>query len=269
MATLEIDVGNTRLKWRLRCADGEIFGAALVRRKFQSTSKLLEALSVQLGMLSTAESVNKVLVASVARGEVSASLAHWSMSEFRVSAEFAYVTPQCAGVSVGYEKPGQLGIDRWLAVLAAHSYPAGGAVIVDCGSAITVDVLKGDDHLGGYIVPGFRLMHDSLFKDTAQVRVTPDLELAGEPGRNTSDAVNSGLPLMVVGFVSEVLLRLASKGWWGEPFGARVFVTGGDGELVATLLKADSRLFNCDIAVVSDLVLDGLALVDTRQWPWE
>ncbi len=62
----------------------------------------------------------------------------------------------CAGVTSAYQQPQRLGVDRWLALLGGYSMGVTDAMIIDAGSAITVDLLKKDgQHLGGAILPGF------------------------------------------------------------------------------------------------------------------
>ena len=91
-----------------------------------------------------------------------------------------------------------LGVDRWLALLAAHRHaPTEPLMVLDCGSAITLDLLVvGGRHLGGYIVPGLALMRSSLLSETAGVAVEALSSVTSCPGRDTSTAVGHGLPLM-------------------------------------------------------------------------
>ncbi|MDP1069535.1 type III pantothenate kinase, partial [Klebsiella pneumoniae] len=72
---------------------------------------------------------------------------------------------------------GRMGVDRWLAMLAAWQRVGQSCWVVDCGSAITLDLLDAEGrHQGGYILPGLRLMQQSLLGNTAEVRVDRDVE---------------------------------------------------------------------------------------------
>lgn len=252
-AQLQIDVGNTRLKWRLRSKNEVAARGFLVWSDFSGPPELLAQLAVALA----GAAVESVLVSSVAAAEVAVAIDRWAREQFAVEARFAVVSPRAAGVDVGYDSPELLGVDRWLAVLAASAYQADGVVVVDCGSAVTVDVLCGSQHRGGYIVPGLRLMNAALFQDTARVRVVPDWQLSGLPGRDTASAVSSGLPLMVAGLVNEVWLRQLAQGGEGQHW--KVLLTGGDAPLLVSLLAG-----KMEVLVVEDLVLDGLLLAESR-----
>jgi len=75
------------------------------------------------------------------------------------------------GVTNSYSIPTKLGIDRWLAFLAAFKDANAPVVVIDIGTAMTVDVVDEDGaHLGGWISPGFRLMNLALTEHTALVR---------------------------------------------------------------------------------------------------
>lgn len=255
---LQLDVGNTRLKWRAVCGVEqtiELLGRGFcVRSDYESVDDLLSAVAGGLKSVVGAAAVAELQVSTVAEESLSVAVRQWGRQRWGVEAQFAYVSAGAAGVSVGYDDPKLLGVDRWLAVLAASRYDFEGVLVVDCGSAVTLDVLDGRRHCGGYIVPGLRLMNSALFGDTARVKVVADWSGSGEPGRDTSAAVNAGLPLMVVGFVLEVLGRQFRGGrdWV-------VLLTGGDAPLVSSMLPdAVEQL------VVDDLVLDGLLLADVR-----
>lgn len=266
MMILEVDIGNTRLKWRLRADAKTLFTEALVRDDYSSIDQLLLAVAGALSELQSSLMVDRVLVGSVATDEVAQVLARWSLDQYGIEAEFAYVTGCCAGVTVGYGEPARLGVDRWLAVLAASQERMDGVLIVDCGSAITVDVLHGDVHQGGYIVPGLKMMHHSLFANTAQVRAASSASVTREPGENTEAAVNNGLSLMVTGFLLAVVTDLSRAGWWALPGTHKVLVTGGDARRVVDMLSAAVEIKDYGIEIVDDLVLNGLDLVAKRHW---
>lgn len=273
---LQLDVGNTRLKWRLLafpCLQGDHLDAEgahvrpenllgrgfLVLADYKTIAAALAVLQQQVQQALLGRAITTLRAAIVAAEDVATAIDAWAQQAFAVQAQFAYVTAQAAGVTVGYDTPSMLGVDRWLAVLAASRYGSGGFVVVDCGSAVTVDLLSAGQHLGGYIVPGLRLMNRALFGDTARVKVAADWQTAEqtlEPGRNTAAAVTAGLPLMVVGLVQEVLRRQqnssASAHW-------KVLLAGGDARQLSALLPADM-----DWQLVDDLVLDGLLLAAVK-----
>ena len=101
--------------------------------------------------------------------------------------DIAKVVKQHSGVTIAYTKPHNLGVDRWLALLAAHHYVGqdigqdvgqgieqdveqGAAssswLIIDAGTAVTVDLMDKGKHLGGMIIPGLQLLRDSFYDKT-------------------------------------------------------------------------------------------------------
>jgi len=235
---LEIDMGNTRLKWRLLNAKGgRIDGGALSYDQVVLWSALLSDISS-----SGANQIVCVRVASVASVRRLDELRDWCRESFSVEPVVAAVKKDHAGVRVGYDEFSVLGVDRWLGMLAAHQLNPEGVLVIDCGSAITIDILRGGCHAGGYIVPGLRLMAGALFRDTDAIKV--DWSDGGQtsPGRNTAQAVNHGLLLMAASFIVEVQARENLP---------RLILTGGDATALAAVLCVENL-------VVPELVLDGL-----------
>ena len=135
-------------------------------------------------------------------------------------------------------------------VVAAHASQRGACCVVDCGTAITLDVLAGDGlHLGGLILPGITSMRRSLTKDTAGIR-----DVEGEPrillARSTGAAVAAGTLYAAVALVDRVVNDVANE--LHQPVAC--LITGGDAPQVRPLLAVHSVLRQ-------DLVLHGLALL--------
>lgn len=255
MTRLDVDIGNTRTKWRFGNTRGVAPGAVPP---------------------TLADLPDRVCIACVAaeRDEVGARFA----SAFGFQPEFAETTARLAGVTCGYESPGLLGVDRWLALVAAWNAARQPTVVADIGTAATLDfVLRDGRHVGGYIVPGLGTMVRTLARDTARVRLA-DERLGGErgssrretprertleaegaacgtlapgllPGRDTEQAVRRGTTAMLVAFVESSVARFSRE--VGEA--PVLFLTGGDAEDLAVRLSLPVR-------VEPDLVLDGLAL---------
>jgi type III pantothenate kinase len=133
---------------------------------------------------------------------------------------------------VDLEKPDHVGIDRLLDAVAARCVvPHGkGAVLIDAGSAVTVDWLD-EEHVfrGGSIFPGFRLMAESLHHYTALLPlVAVQSPVPPLPAPNTTQAMQVGIFLAVSGGIREAVRRLAE----GRPVPPQVLFTGGDSALV-------------------------------------
>jgi type III pantothenate kinase len=160
--------------------------------------------------------------------------------------------PFLAGVSNGYEDYARLGLDRWLAVVAAFNLAQKACLVLDLGTAVTSDFVDASgQHRGGFICPGLPLMRSQLQLHTRRIRyslVADALTSGWLPGRTTVDAVERGCALMLRSFaVGQVEL---AQEYFGKDF--VVFVTGGDAPLIEDVI-AECRL-------VPDLVFAGLAL---------
>ena len=159
----------------------------------------------------------------------------------------------CAGVDlpcplrIDYQTPRTLGADRWVGCVAAH-HDSGAAVVVDCGTATTCNIVDGDGVFrGGQIAPGLRAFVVGMQQLTpglpaARLDATP-LSLP----RSTQDAIDAGVLLGYCGLVERlVAAALAAIG-----VGAVVHLTGGNAEVVQRLSRLRAR-------VVPDLVHRGL-----------
>lgn len=236
---LDIDVGNTFLKWRCSAPGGAAIRGRLL------TERLDDGMPA-----GWPENVDRVRVASVAGPVVAALISGYCRERWGLEPEFARAGRQTAGVTNSYPEPHRMGVDRWLAMLAAYNLGQGSCCVVDCGSAVTIDFVATDGrHLGGYIVPGLRLMAKSLLANTAEVvadRQLDRFDLA--PGSDTSSAVFHGINFVFHAIQRQLLERLDR-----DYPGCRLLITGGDGELFRRLAGRGDYL--------PELVMDGLEWV--------
>jgi type III pantothenate kinase len=238
---LELDCGNSRVKWRMRNESG------IQRKGFFLTARIFEPDEFKRIPQGT---IKRVLVSSVLDEEYSGRVIAWTLRYFDVIPEFAISELSGKGVINGYLLPEKLGVDRWLGMVAARCKTSRGFVLVDCGSAITVDLVTSKGvHLGGYIAPGLKLMLDALTIKTAKITID-HLEYPDNvfPGRNTVDAIKSAELIMIVGLVNQAVAILQKH----EASGVVQIITGGDGEWLSSRLE-NSLFFE-------DLVLDGLSI---------
>lgn len=234
--TLLLDLGNTRLKWAWRKAGGLADGGAAAHRG-RDLGALLDRHWGDLPVPSA------VYAASVAPRAVADRLGEWIGQRWGCALHWAGSQAAAGAVRNGYRRPEQLGVDRWLALCAAWQRVQGAVCVVDCGSAITVDILDPHgQHLGGLIAPGLQMMRDALVAGTALTSETgpPLLGL----GRDTRTGIHAG--------TTEALLGLIERARRQAPADARLVLTGGDASQLATVL--DGRYELCP-----DLVLEGLA----------
>lgn len=153
-------------------------------------------------------------------------------------------------IEVKTDKPEETGVDRILNMAAAFEQMQKACVVVDAGTAITVDCCNDQGHfLGGAIAPGVNMMLDALHEKTAKLpRV--NLEPPTAPfGRNTEQAIQHGIYHGVRGMVKELVENYATElGFWPD-----IIATGGD----SARLFEDWELVH---AVAPDLTLYGIAL---------
>lgn len=242
---LDLDCGNTLIKWRVLRSEGaepEYAGCA------ETAAELVAELSAHGGLplrwcrivSVRSDDETRELLEAIGRG-----------SELQICR--ATAAEQCAGVRNAYHDHERLGLDRWLAILAAYSLAGKACLVIDLGTAVTADFVDADGrHLGGFICPGLPLMRAQLRTHTRRIRYGDDeARQAADtllPGRSTAEAVERGCRLMLRGFVREQCL--AARELLGTDF--EVFLTGGDAALVVDVWpQAQSR---------GDLVFIGLSL---------
>jgi len=175
------------------------------------------------------------------------------------------------GMPILYDPPHEVGADRIVAAVAAHSRyggangrgsagasePPRGVLVVDFGTATTFDVVTpAPEYLGGVIAPGIGISADALFARAAKLPRVDIARPARVIGTNTIMAVQSGLLYGYVGLVEGMIRRI--RGELDHP--VTVVATGGFAPDVARETDV--------IDVVDDaLVLEGLRLIHARHRP--
>lgn len=234
---LELDVGNTRAKWRL-LAEGQSVCARGV-----CTVPELQGLELEQADLA------QVRVSSVRGRAFNRELDKKLRLVLGVDPQFASASAECFGVINAYADPEKLGVDRWLAMVAAFARVRGACLVIDAGSAITLDgVAVSGQHLGGYIVPGLAIQARSLLAGTSILSSEEFQFGAMAMGNSTRTAIENGILSMVVAWIAD-----AKRNSVSEPV---LFVTGGDAGVLSAALKSQGVAHEC----VPELVLDGLAL---------
>lgn len=231
---LAIDIGNSRIKWGMHDDTGWLATGAVDRHDTDSLAAAWGRHPVPQGII--ASNVAGPAMAAA----VDAKLSHWPVTPRWICAE----AEQC-GVSNAYRTPSQLGSDRWAALIAARLRTAEACLVVNCGTAMTVDALSADGRfLGGLIVPGLNLMKQALEQGTNAIR------FAGGDYRRfpdtTENAVRSGCLNALCGAIERMAYELAEEN--GSP---RCFLGGGDALDVLPRLRISAE-------VVDNLVLEGL-----------
>jgi type III pantothenate kinase len=211
------DLGNSRIKWG-ECASDRVIGAVAVPLDDP------EVWSRQLGEMRE----SRWTLAGThpdARDRLAERLRQHG-NAVRILSDYRQLP-----LAVRAEHPEQVGIDRLLNAVAvlAKGLPA---IIIDAGSAVTVDLVDSDGAFrGGAIFPGFRLMAKALNDYTARLPLVDHfLSDSPLPGTNTTAAINGGIANAVAGGIERIVHELL------ERFGpARVYLAGGDAELLSSL----------------------------------
>ncbi len=234
---LTIDAGNTRIKWGVHdgagwLAQGSVENscAAELATEFARMPPLAAVLGSNVA--------GATLQAELAALLPAAPVIRWIVSE-----------PARCGVRNSYADPPQLGNDRWAALIGAWRMHGGPAVVVDAGTALTVDALSADGvFAGGIIVPGAELMRRALAANTAALHLQAG-KFSFFPD-STGDAIASGAINALAGAV-ERMARFLEEAEQTSPW---CVMSGGAAALIVPHL-------NLEVRVVDNLVLEGLLAI--------
>ena len=194
-------------------------------------------------------SPKKILVSSVASDQVNERCCKMLLSELEIEPHFVQVQKTFKGMTTLYAT-NRLGVDRWLASLAAWSKYKKNLVVVDAGTAITVDFVnyKGT-HLGGLITPGPNILANSLAGGTAHLPAVSRREKKLVIPTDTEDAIVAGLENLLFGFINQVRVECVhiyeSSPLW--------VLTGGAADILSSGIKWPH-------VNEQNLVLDGLKI---------
>jgi type III pantothenate kinase len=248
---LLLDIGNTRIKWAQaldatltpqqslmhRDAAPETWTRQLFRERFRPV---------------------RLLVANVAGEEMAAIIRREAQRNWQVSPEFAATTASAAGVTNAYPQPASHGVDRWLTLLAARHMTANAACVIDAGTAVTIDAMNARGlHLGGVIIPGIRMMVESLVARTSDLgsksrKAAPRTVDQGKGmfANDTAGAIESGALFAIAAAADRGVAELLREAPGDRP---SVYLTGGDAERIRAVMTTAAE-------VIPDLVLRGLAV---------
>ena len=232
MKALLMDVGNTRLKWGVLDDDRIRKTGHIAMRKVRD-----EGLGVLTARLPRA--VDAVHVSNVAGTTFGTRLSGVVGMHCGCDVHFAKPGREACGVRCGYRHPRRLGVDRWVAMIGAWAEIESACVVVDAGTAVTIDAIDDDgQHLGGQIFPGVRLMFEALAASTSdipavgrQLSAATGLDMFGD---STSKAVQNGAWNAVAGAVDRAITTLRSNAY--DP---AVVLTGGDASRMLTALGTE------------------------------
>jgi type III pantothenate kinase len=241
---LLIDAGNTRIKWQLRAGDAVVRAGSGVLE----ANDLFQEITPNHWQAISSVSVSTVRSES-ARRSLESVISGYTIAPLR----FFWTRPAHGPLVCAYSDPSTMGADRWHAMIGAWDLIQGACVVVDAGSAITIDWIDPrGQHLGGYILPGRNMMTGSLRQGTARVLFASQEAEGTSPGRSTAECVFHGVNWAIEALAAQL----------GRGLEVPVLITGGDGALIKQALDADEACRIPEVHLRPHLVLDGLALVE-------
>ena len=245
---LAIDAGNTRVKWGLFNPDGTLLENNACLNTAISQAKLPKA--------------NRIVISNVAGLHIKNQLT--SILPIEVSTHWITAKASECGVNNDYYQPEKLGTDRWAAFIAAWNIKQAPCVVVNAGTAVTVDALNEQGKfIGGMILPGIQLMQQSLGIATAQLpTITSEKSVSTVNNqyqdifaKNTEDAMRAGAINAACGAVMQMRASLAAL-CKQTPY---ILMSGGNAQLIKDNLLGD--VTNLAL-IVDNLVLRGLYLIE-------
>lgn len=209
---LLLDIGNTRTKAMLAAQAGQFI-------PFDVEKDELDSAVVQAVYYAAVAGQDKV---QALKKQFTLAEQPWRQIE---SEAYRFGIRNC------YSQPHLLGVDRWLAMLGSNwLYPNTDCVVIDAGTAVTIDWLGADgQHQGGWILPGLKLQQQSVVQKTAKVFNADTHQARLAHGNDTVSCLQNGCLASVLGAIAQ--------GWQLKPM-SKMVLTGGDAGLLQGYLKA-------------------------------
>jgi type III pantothenate kinase len=222
LTALLMDIGNTRLKW------GVLEDSAIRRTGHISRDRVREQGLVALTS-KLPRHVDTVFASNVAGASFATRIAGVVGMHCNTDMHFARSESSACGVSNSYRQARRMGVDRWVAMIGAWAELESACLVVDAGTAVTIDALdQTGQHLGGQILPGVSLMAGSLAAQTSDIPNIQRRAASQKRGmemfaNTTAGAVGHGALNAVVGAVERAVVVMHENGH--DP---TVILTGGD-----------------------------------------
>jgi len=250
------DVGNSRIKLGVVTAAAAREGLPTIGRRMDLASRSFHPVNLDEWLRAVAPGPAVVLVASVhdlAATRLEAMIAELAATQHRQLRQ-RRIRADDLPLQIDVPEPEKVGIDRLAAAAGANRLRSPGrpAVVVDCGTAVTVDLLSASGvFLGGAILPGAPLMATALADGTSKLPQVASLERGmppAMPGKSTAEAIAAGIGWGFRGAVA----RLVVEAQQALGAGAEVVLTGGWRAAVRHEFQAAKEM--------PDLVLEGVGL---------
>ena len=261
---LLFDVGNTRLKWAAvestqvpsdRNKKLWAYSGSISSKSLESPEHRAELADYIAKTIPKPDAIGFACVAGETAIENLQSLfPQWSDIEWQQLNGNSHYD----GIRTLYGDPAKLGADRWAALIGARALSNANTLIINAGTATTIDLLGGNGvHYGGWILPGLSLMQESLQNNTAQLPLaTRSADQTGF-GASTNGAIIGGCDAAQIGAMIYAT-QLAKE--MNHPIG-RIWLDGGNAKTLAAEIKKLSSLHLPPVETIEGLVLRGI-------WTW-
>ncbi|MER0204818.1 MAG: type III pantothenate kinase [Nitrosomonas sp.] len=236
---LIIDSGNSFVKWGLFNND-----LWLIQRRVSYDN--ISELETEFSVLSEP---HLIIISHVARDETKNEICKF-ISRWPIPLIWHHSQSYQCGVLNGYSDPKQLGSDRWAALIAAWNIEHKACLVINAGTAMTIDTLSDSgEFLGGIILPGFHLMLNSLYSGT---QLEPNkLGIYQNFPVNTQNAIHSGIIQSLVGAIERMYSVLSTQ---LKHSSISCIISGGNASLLRPFIKYP-------IKIINNLVLEGLLVI--------
>lgn len=252
MSDLLIDAGNSFLKWAMTSESGELQDIQVIPTESWSSEETWQK----------ARRPERIWISCVASAMTREQLETTLEKYWQVSPNLVSSPAQGLGVTNGYDDPGTLGSDRWAAMVAAYNQAESAVLVVDAGTALTIDAIdEQGQHLGGMILPGLTMSRQALLDNTNIGLDEFKAENGGTEifGTSTRQAICAGTLFSSASLIEFSLKQLDNRLLATKASTrAKCYLTGGDAGKIKDTLQ-------CTYVYEPNLVLKGLALIATDQ----
>jgi type III pantothenate kinase len=245
-----VDIGHNRIKWAVFNQNNlseQISYEYNLKNYIKIISELVN------GWVVLPKPPSRILISSVAEKEFNANLEQQIWDSYELEPEYLVPGKSFQKLKNGYSEPDLLAIDRWLSLVGAYSLNNNkksihsAFCVIDCSTAITVDAVDSNGkHLGGLIIPGIRLMEQSLITNTKSIKSNKELVSNHNAcdqsinknsflANNTNHAMIGGIYYAVVTYIENIvadLVALINSNY-------KVYLTGRDADQLINMLNSD------------------------------
>ena len=236
---LLIDAGNSRIKWAF---DGPQAWKSAISTRTEFAQALKDSMHEGL-------EVNSITISSTRNQTFNQQLKVLLDGLFDVEALFIESGRREFGVINRYEPANALGVDRWASLIAVRSLSTSPAIVIDAGTAVTVDALSGDGMFeGGVIFPGVSLATHSLDQaDNLSIAKTVSPSVFA---LSTDQAMYSGVLFSIASGIDGIVQQMRKT----LGYSVNVYLCGGDADQLIGLLEHN-------VIKEPELVLRGLKII--------